>query len=58
MPSVARPNMRLNQRRMRPEVRGIPFFGRSIKAASAGLNESALNAEKINRIAMVMANCW
>ena len=36
----------------------LSLRGRNSKAASAGLNVKALNAEKITEMAMVTANCW
>jgi hypothetical protein len=35
----------------------LSTFGFSISAASAGLSDSALNADRITEMAMVTANC-
>src|ERR1700722_9050789 len=50
--------MRLNQLKNFRSSPWLSVFGFSNSADSAGLNVSALNADKITEIAIVTANCW
>ena len=52
------PNMRLNQPKKRASKPLLCTFGFRRSAASAGLSDRALNAERITEMAMVAANCW
>ena len=56
--SVAFANTRLNQSKNVVSGPREEVFGRSNKAANAGLNDSALNADRITEKAIVTANCW
>ena len=47
----------LNQRKNAPSGPRDSFFGRNSMAESAGLSDSALNAENSTDTAMVTANC-
>src|ERR1700733_1438787 len=56
--SVALAKPRLNRWKSRASGPLFSVFGFSRSAHSAGLSESALNAENRTEIAMVTANCW
>src|SRR6202453_1509782 len=57
-PSGALAKPRLNRWKNRARGPLFSVFGFSRSAHSAGLSESALNAENRTEMAMVTANCW
>ncbi len=54
---MACPNIRLNQAKNLASKPLLSTLGFKMRAASAGLNDSALKADKITEMAMVTANC-